>query len=423
MRKPRSSTVRIAFTKQSLAALKPSAKRRYYVFDKRTPSLALMVTPTNAKTFYVVRRVDRRPQRLRVGSLADLSVEQARREAARLNGEIALGRDPAEQRRLIRKRATLGDVFDHYRSTHLEPHCNPRSVKEDGRRFDKHLGCWRNRPLVTLRVEEIAMLHTALGRKTPIEANRVMELLRRVFNHGRHQFEIDKPNPTEGIKRFRETSRERFLEPTEIKQFFAALNSDPDLDLQDFIKLLLVTGVRKGNLERARWSDLDLDRGLWRIPASESKNGEPMVVVLPIPAVDILRSRLSSAEGLPLSAGGLGGKAPSATEGYVFRNAAGRLPGVKRGWERIRAASGLADLHLHDLRRTLGSWQAALGTSLLIIGKSLGHKSYEATQVYSRLNLDAVRASVEAASRALLTAGGILPAAPVVAEQGGHNGK
>ena len=64
-----------------------------------------------------------------------------------------------------------------------------------------------------------------------------------------------------------------------------------------------------------------------------------------------------------------------------------------------------ADLRIHDLRRTLGSWQAATGASLPIIGKSLGHKSLAATQIYARLNLDPVRASVSKATDAMLLAG------------------
>jgi integrase len=67
----------------------------------------------------------------------------------------------------------------------------------------------------------------------------------------------------------------------------------------------------------------------------------------------------------------------------------------KKAWERVRERSGLADVRMHDLRRTLGSWQALSGTSLQIIGKSLGHKSMKATEVYARLTTDPVRESVE----------------------------
>ena len=77
----------------------------------------------------------------------------------------------------------------------------------------------------------------------------------------------------------------------------------------------------------------------------------------------------------------------------------------KRTFRREFPAAGLPDLRLHDLRRTLGSWQAATGASLPIIGKSLGHKSLAATQIYARLDLDPVRASVNKATDAMLLAG------------------
>jgi integrase len=64
----------------------------------------------------------------------------------------------------------------------------------------------------------------------------------------------------------------------------------------------------------------------------------------------------------------------------------------------------LDDVWIHDLRRTLGSWQARSGASLTIIGKSLGHKSQQATAIYARLDLDPVRESMERATSAILVA-------------------
>jgi integrase len=69
---------------------------------------------------------------------------------------------------------------------------------------------------------------------------------------------------------------------------------------------------------------------------------------------------------------------------------------------RILKEAGIADLRIHDLRRTLGSWQAATGANSYIIGKSLGHRSQQSTAVYARLNLDPVRDSVNKATDAML---------------------
>jgi integrase len=91
--------------------------------------------------------------------------------------------------------------------------------------------------------------------------------------------------------------------------------------------------------------------------------------------------------------------------------------GVIRIMERAGIPYGRNDpdgVTLHDLRRTLGSWQARTGASLAIIGKSLNHKSQQATAIYARLDLDPVRASVNTATAAMLEAGGMKSAAEVV---------
>ena len=86
----------------------------------------------------------------------------------------------------------------------------------------------------------------------------------------------------------------------------------------------------------------------------------------------------------------------------------------KKGWKRILERAGIDNLRIHDLRRTLGSWQAKTGASLAIIGKSLNHKNQNTTAIYARLDLDPVRDSVNKATNAMLTAAGLKKAADAV---------
>jgi integrase len=92
--------------------------------------------------------------------------------------------------------------------------------------------------------------------------------------------------------------------------------------------------------------------------------------------------------------------------GWVFPafRGTGHLSDPRKAWVRILAAAKIDDLHMHDLRRTQGSWQAAMGISLAIIGKSLGHADLKSTQVYSRLQLDPVKEAVGRASGAMIEA-------------------
>src|ERR1019366_3847398 len=151
----------------------------------------------------------------------------------------------------------------------------------------------------------------------------------------------------------------------------------------------LLCGALRGNVQAMRWDELHLDRHIWRI--SESKNGESLDVYLPLEAQKILLTRKAGANGCE----------------WVFpgRGKTGHLIEPKTAWKRILKRAGLTDVRLHDLRRTLGSWQAATGASLPVIGKSLGHKSLAATQIYARLDLGPVRLAVDRATTAMLAAG------------------
>jgi integrase len=161
--------------------------------------------------------------------------------------------------------------------------------------------------------------------------------------------------------------------------------------MRDYIFLALLTGARRRNVQSMRWDEIDWNQATWIIPAEKAKSKKPNRVMLSPIALTVLENR----------------KLASTSE-WIFpgRGTSGHLEEPKKAWRRILKAASITDLRLHDLRRTLGSWQAATGASLPIIGKSLGHTSLEATQIYARLDLDPVRASVNKATDAMLQAGG-----------------
>ena len=128
------------------------------------------------------------------------------------------------------------------------------------------------------------------------------------------------------------------------------------------------------------WQDVDLVQGVWYLPGAETKNGEPLAIVLPPPAVGILQLRERERNGCP----------------WVFPapSKSGHVEDPRKSWARVLKTSGIQDLRPHDLRRSLGSWQTIQGASLQVVGASLGHRDLKSTQVYSRLQLDPVRESV-----------------------------
>jgi integrase len=180
------------------------------------------------------------------------------------------------------------------------------------------------------------------------------------------------------------------MDGDELRAFFQSLSQESNETIRDYILVSLLTGARRGNVQEMRWPEINWEREVWTIPAEKAKGDEIISVPLSPNALQILEKRKSASDGEWVFPG------PGKT---------GHLVEPKTAWQRILKRAGLSDLRLHDLRRTLGSWQAATGASLPIIGKSLGHKSLAATQIYTRLNLDPVRASVNKATDAMLLAG------------------
>ena len=144
-----------------------------------------------------------------------------------------------------------------------------------------------------------------------------------------------------------------------------------------------------------RWSDMDRSdpaKPQWRIPSEDSKNKEPMKIAIVEPVISILNRRRKAGDGdYVFPAKRSGSKSPHLTE-------------PKRAWATICKRAELQDVRIHDLRRTLGSWQAMQGASLQVIGKSLGHKSMQSTEIYARLDQDPVTTSVTNAATAMLQA-------------------
>jgi len=138
---------------------------------------------------------------------------------------------------------------------------------------------------------------------------------------------------------------------------------------------------------------VNLKRGEWLI--KETKNGTPQTVTLSPEALSILRNKIRN-------------RKPSEPTTFVFPEdgrRSGHLIEPKKGWNRILGRAGIDDLRIHDLRRTLGSWQVKTGASLVTIGKGLNHKNPSTTEIYARL--EPVRQSVNAATAAMMEAGGI----------------
>lgn len=416
--------MKLEFTEDALDSLPIPERGWQYHHDhggrRSIKGLAVGVGSTGAKTFYLYRKIDGKPERIRLGVYPDLSIEKARDRAEKLNREIAEGANPAQTKRERRAEPTLGEAMDHY----IEQYCKVEGVKrwaEVKAQFDRYLGrvdptarkprgrtpskpdCavdWSRRKLSTIRNAELKRLKAdigAAGHRT--QANRVIEIVSSLYNRMHKLGLYSGPNPADGIEPFREAKRDRFLQAGELPKFFAALAEDDSPSFRDFVMLALLTGARRENVLTMRWADVDLAGGLWRLPGSATKNSEPLDVPLVPQAVAILRARRPA-------------ESDDNPSPYVLPAArgSGAMAPPKKRWAALLKRAGLDDLRLHDLRRSMGSWQAKTGASLVIIGKSLGHKDAASTQIYARLDVDPVREAMEKAAGAILAAGKVKPA-------------
>jgi integrase len=431
----------INFTKAALNAIKiPAPGKRETFHDKQVQGLQLRVTSAGVMTFSVYRRLRKgEPTRITIGRFPDISIENARKLALAALADLAEGKNPNQDTASAKNELTLRELFDDFlehRRTKRGSYLSDKTKIGYGYDFNLHLAKFEKRRLSKIRDTEIASVHTALGKEHPTSANRVLALTSSLFSHAKARKLYLGENPAKGIQKFPETSRDRFLQADELPRFFASLAEEPNQTFRDYVLISLLTGVRRSFVLCMRWDDVHLDRAEWR---TKAKGGSLQTVPLTEEAITILKTRYAERQ-----------------SDFVFpgTGATGHFADPKTGWNRLFdrdelqqlanriAASGgtfqidtehtmpsnlqqaraeakrlkvdttgtrIHDLRIHDLRRTLGSWQAKTGASLVVIGKTLNHKSPSTTAIYARLDSDPVRQSMGRATSAIFAAGGMKP--------------
>ena len=387
---------RFLFGKEKISALPlpaPGARAIYY--DTEVRGLQLRVSARGTKTFGVFKRIAGRPERVTLGRNSQVSVEQARKLALKVLAEVADGSNPAAVKRAHRAELTFGDLFDEYL---IHAKTEKRSWRDDESRYNVWvkpvLGKLKLRNVTPEMVKRVRDTVTKAGK--PSTANRVVALMSGVFSWAIREGLHDR-NPVKGTRRNREYSRERFLQPNELPRFFEALREELNTTLRDFILMALLTGQRRGNVLAMRWADLSMNAAEWRIPMT--KNGTAHTVPLTPEALEILHARRGLCMG-----------------DYVFpaRSGEGHLKWPYKGWDALMKRAKLENLRIHDLRRSMGSWQARTGASLALIGKTLNHKDASTTLIYARLDVDPVREAMQKATNAMMSAAKVKPEAELV---------
>lgn len=374
------SNKRFSFTKRNLTDLEATGKL-YQVYDTACRGLVLLVTPTGGKTFYRQGRIQGKVRRVKIGPFPTFSVTKAREKCEAINGNIAEGK-PVKT--TTRGTLTFGDLWEQYWDEYATVKKAESSRKHDKWQWNKLLKpAWETVKATNIKKADVLELQGRVAKENgKVTANRMLSLAKKIFNHAIEAERLE-ANPAATVKKYREHSRERFLQPDEAPRFFKALAEFENQDMADFWLMCLFVGARQSNILAMRWRDIDFASAVWTIP--KTKSGTSQRIPLVRQAIEILERRRNLSE-------------------YVFAShgKTGHLTRPGKAWDRLLAQAGIQDLTMHDLRRSLGSYQAAAGVSELIIGKTLGHApGSKATSIYARMNLDPVREGMATAAKAI----------------------
>ncbi len=403
---------KVNFTNYQLAkwhAAEPGKRDCYY--DSKMDGLELRVTDTGSKSFSVYKWINGKAKRIVLGRYAPdamqvpgfdddplsvlgnnpgLSIEHARQLAAAVIMHLIAGKDPMAGRRAT-KGLTLGELFNEYLHGYAIDHTKTWKVMEEC--FHRYLSDWKNRPVSSITRSEVQLLVNKMGRDNgKTTANRTLELLRAVINKGKQWSLVDGENPATGVAKFKLKPRDRFVFEEEFPKLVQAIEEETQIEIKDYVMLSLYSGARKNNVLSMRWEHINLEAGTWVLP--DTKNDSSQTILLTEPELAILKRRFEDRKNEKNAKKKLNAFV------YVFPGTGkeGHLADPKKGWYRILDRAKLKDLHLHDLRRTLGSYMAMTGASLSVIGNALNHKDVSTTRkVYAHSAREAERTAREIA--------------------------
>jgi integrase len=319
------------------------------------------------------------------------TAQSARDEALRLLGRVREGADPAYEKQEARRAETLAEFCDRYAREHIDIHSKASTARASRRRLKAHikpaLGHIR---LVNMTRGDVARFHRSLS-KTPYEANRCLALVAHMLSTA-EKWGVCPGGALicRGVDKFKETARKRYLSSKEASALGVALRAaeaeNANIHAVRIIRLLMLTGARRGEIEALRWEEVDFERGALHL--ADSKTGAKSLP-LTAPAKAVLAG-VECVEGSP----------------WVFpaSRRGGHYQGLGKVWRAIRSAAKLEDVRLHDLRHTFASFGAAGGLSLPLIGELLGHKQAATTQRYAHLSNDPVKQAAEKVSEAVAAA-------------------
>ena len=360
-------------TKRSVDAVKAGGTDTVY-WDGELTGFGLRVRRSGRKSYVVQTRIAGKLCWFTIGPHGPLNPDQARARALEILACAKKGIDPRDADARREAEPSMADLGRRFLEEYVPVHCKPSTREE----YSRSVRLFVDPVIGELRVPEvqrkdIAALHHGL-RDKPYQANRTLGVLSKMFSLAEvWGWRPDGTNPCRHVKRYKEHKRERFLSPEETERLGQVLR-EAEEEMPSAVaafRLLLLTGCRMSEIRDLRWEYVKDDC----IELPDAKTGGRVVPLGP--EARAVLSAIPRDEDNP----------------WVI---AGRLPGshltdLQRPWRRIRKQAGLEGVRIHDLRHSFASRALALGESLTMIGKLLGHTQVQTTARYAHLARDSIQ--------------------------------
>lgn len=354
-------------TQKRVDSASPQA-REYTLWDSKVRGLGLRIRPTGVAQFYVYYRFGRQQRKYKIGNPSVLSLDDARREAKRVLGKVALGDDPAAHRADTRS-ITFEEAYREYQAAAL-PRLAPSYRHWINQRFSAELLPKLSKVLLSrvTKGDIRKISNAAIQRGAPSEANNIHRSASAFLSWCKDQDHIQ-VNPIYGMNLpAKQKSRTRYLKREELLRLWHACN-DLGPIWGSAIRMLILTGQRKNEVLRAEISEFDLDKATWNIPASRTKNGSDHTVHLCQTAIEVVRA-------IPCRDG----------QKFLFQSPVSRkstdgqpkvqpLTGLNHKVSACTALNGIHDWCIHDIRRSVATHMAALKIPQHIVEVVLNHRS------------------------------------------------
>ena len=373
---------RMRLTDAAVARLRPR-EREYTVWDSRVAGLGVRVRPTGGRSWVLLLDAGGRTKRASFGPVSTKSVADARREALKRQA------DPQPE-----KTAGTADPVPLFRDFVAGPwkQVHFARFKPSGQRTASGmlrrqlLPAFGPKPLDRITPARVRHWFDRYSRTAPGGANRALDVLNQIMNFAVACGHVE-TNPARGVGRNRRPALTRFLSREEIARLHGVLDAQTrkgDRQQADIVRLLLLTGCRKGEIMGLRWFEVHDDM----LALVDSKTG-PRTVPLNKPARTVL------------------GRQPRTGSPFVFPSP--RDPARPRGpdlpfWYRIRREAGIEDCRLHDLRHTMASHAVMNGVPVPVVSRLLGHANVQMTLRYAHLADRDIEAAAERIGEAMAQA-------------------